>query len=270
MIRRAAYVAIVAGLSLSGCTNLIPVKEQVTTITVPHSAGGGLDVAARNGFIVIKSSPRADIQIIATLRMTTDDRLAGTTISANRDAAGTLIVAATPPGGNWLGSEGCSFDITMPDVNGVSARSGNGRIEITGTAGPATLQTSNGAIFVNQHAGSLNAKTSNGRIEVAGVTGAVKADTSNGAVRVALSPQNAGPVDIDTSNGAVTLEIGPSFAGTVSASTSNGSVTGPKHGPTSFAFEKTGRTKAKLRVGSGGESSTIRSSNGSISIRFAE
>lgn len=270
MIRRAACVALLAGLALSGCTNLIPVKEQVTTVTVPHSSGGGLDVTSRNGFIIVRSSPRADIQIIATLRMTTDDRLAGTIISANRDSTGTLIIAATPPGGTWLRSEGCGFDVTMPEVTGVAARSSNGRIEITGTSGSADLQTSNGAIIVNQHAGNIKAKTSNGRVEITDVSGTVKADTSNGAVRVTLSSQSAGPVDIDTSNGAVTLQLGASFAGTVSASTSNGSITGPKQGSTSFAFEKTGRSKARLRVGSGGEASTIRSSNGSITIRFAE
>lgn len=270
MTRSAVCLALAAGLALFGCTNFLPVKEQVTTITVPHSSGGGLDVTTRNGVIIVRAEPRADVQIIATLRMTTDDRLAGTTITANRDAAGTLLVAATPPGGTWMGSEGCGFEITMPDVRGITARSSNGRIEVSGTAGDADLRTSNGAIIVKKHAGKVSADTSNGRIELSDVSGPVTADTSNGAVRVSLSPQNAGPVDIDTSNGSVTLEIGAAFAGTITASTSNGSVRGPTQGPSTFAFEKSGRSKATLRVGTGGESSAIRSSNGGITIRFAE
>lgn len=272
MIQRVALVALVAGMSVSlgGC--VLATKEQVTTIPVPHKAGAAIDVKAHNGHISVKQSSGSDVQIIATLRMTTDERLATTTIAANRDSSGTLVIVATPPNGQWIGSEGCGFEISVPGATGLTLKSSNGRIDVVGLSGAADLKTSNGAISVEGHDGAVKADTSNGRITISGATGAVACDTSNGAVKVSLAPTGTGPVKIDTSNGAITLVLGKAFSGTITARTSNGSVSGPESTPgyPSFAFERTGRSKAKLKVGTGDTTSTLESSNGAISIRYGE
>lgn len=270
MLRRAALTAIAAGLclGLSGC--VLATKEQVTTIPVPHVASSGLNVSAHNGSILVHTGGPASVQIVATLRMTTDERLAATTISANRDTQGVLTVLATPPGGSWFSNEGCSFDISLPDAAGVTLKSNNGRIELTGSSGNALLRTSNGAIKVERHSGPLDADTSNGRIEVTSARGPVKAQTSNGSVRVSLAPEGAGPIDIDTSNGAVTLELSTSFSGLIAAKTSNGSITGPE--PRSDSQTVTTLSKkrghAKFQVGTSNQESVIDTSNGSITIRI--
>jgi hypothetical protein len=271
MIQRVAIVAAAAGLSLSlgGC--VLATKEQVTTIPVAHRAGSAINVSAHNGHISVKAGG-SDVQIVARLRMISDERLAATAIAANRDSAGVLVIAAMPPNGRWMSNEGCGFDITLPGASGVTLKSNNGRIEIAGLSGAADLKTSNGAITVAAHDGPVKADTSNGRISVNGATREVECDTSNGSVKVAMAPTGTGPVKIDTSNGSISLVLGKAFSGAISARTSNGSVSAPEKMPggASFAFERSGRNRAMMKVGSGGAESELGTSNGGISISYGE
>lgn len=272
MIRRTALTVMASGLclALGGC--VLATKEQVTTIPVPHMAGSALIVTAHNGHITVHTASGSQVQVVATLRMTSDERLATTTITANRDTAGALVIAATPPGGSWQSNEGCGFDVSLPDVQNATLKSNNGRIELAGASGAAIVKTSNGSISISRHSGSIDADTSNGRIEIDGASGPVKAETSNGSVRIVLGSGSAGPVNVETSNGAVTLQVASSFAGTISAKTSNGSISAPeaRSGSTPISVDRSGRTQATVRIGTGGPDSSIRTSNGSITIRFAD
>ena len=63
--------------------------------------------------------------------MVSDERLLATTISANRDGSGVLVIEATPPDGGWKSSEGCAFDISIPDAKDVTLKSSNGAIQAT-------------------------------------------------------------------------------------------------------------------------------------------
>jgi len=273
MKRPLIALSLLAGLALSlgGCV-VIDTKEQVKTFPVPYIAGSPVNVKAHNGHIKVKKAAGAEVQVIATLRMQSDERLNATVISANRDGKGTLVIVATPPDNKWLSSEGCAFDITVPDAVGVTLTSDNGRIEATGLAGAAELKTSNGAIVIQSHDGPVTAESRNGRVEVSSAAGPVRCSTSNGAVKVSLGPSNSGPVQIDTSNGAISLALSRSFAGTISASTSNGSISTPdiesRH--PSIDVNRVGARKASVKVGPGGTTSTLSTSNGSISISFTE
>lgn len=271
MFRRSALLVLAAGLCLplTACMVSIDTKEQVTTIPVPHVAGSGLKVVTRNGHITAKKSEGSDIQIIATLRMQSDERLQGTTISANRDGTGVLVIGAMPPGGEWRSNEGCSFDISVPDASGINFKSSNGRIEIAGLSGKAEVESSNGALVVSSHNGPVHAETSNGHIDVTGATGPVDCSTSNGAVRVSLA--GPGPVRIDTSNGSITLEVGKAFAGSIEIRTSNGSISTPTAAPgfPSLTVQREGKEHAKVTLGTGPRSA-LETNNGSVTVKLAE
>lgn len=269
MIRRSALLILAAGLCLPLTACVIDTKEQVTTIPVPHVAGSGLKVTTRNGHISVKKSTGPDVQIIATLRMVSDERLHNTTISANRDGSGVLVIAATPPDGNWQSNEGCGFDVALPEAKGVTLKSSNGAVEISGLSGSAELESSNGSVTVSSHDGPVHAETSNGRIEVSAATGSVKCSTSNGSVHVVLN--GPGPVNIDTSNGAITLAVGKAFVGSINARTSNGSISTPSAAPgyPSLVVQREGKNHAKVTLGSG-PASELETSNGSVTIMLAD
>jgi DUF4097 and DUF4098 domain-containing protein YvlB len=185
-------------------------------------------------------------------------------VLTNRKDDGTLDVRVVWPENKRRGNEGASFEVEIPDANGVALDTSNGAITLAGMRGPAKLDTSNGAITVEGHDGSVVADSSNGKVVLNEVTGKVNADTSNGAIEVRLADSNPGPVRLDTSNGRCTLGVGSAFGGTIEADTSNGRVT--VSGLDGLATAKTTKTSGKVTFSNPGEKSVIDTSNGSIEI----
>jgi len=250
---------IIAGSS--GCSESAP-HHETRTSTVPHVTGRALYVETGNGEVDIHRAGTDQVTVTAKIRATTDERLKAARVVTERDADGTLRVTVEWPDNKRRGSEGCSFDIAIPDAIGVTAQSSNGGITLRGLAGDADLRSSNGEIDVRDHDGAVRARTSNGGIELVNVT-KVDADSSNGSVNIRLRSDATGPVRADTSNGNVTLEVGPAFAGEVVCSTSNGSIRDRTGRATSTTQHSNKR--ATFRFGDGGQS-TLDTSNGTITI----
>jgi len=264
----AAVGLVAAGLLASGCSWSEPMFEQSTTAKAPHVAGSGIKVVARNGSVSVAQAAGTEVSITANLKMRSQERLGQVTVVANRDAAGVLVISATPPADGWRGNEGCGFDVIVPEAVGVEVQTSNGRIEVGGLAGAAKLESSNGRITVERHAGDVVAKTSNGRITLNLVAGTVDAHSSNGSITVSLADAAPGPVKIRTSNGTVNLEMGKGFKGTLDIDTSNGSVQVPS--AQGVKVTKRGKKSATLVVGEGGGQSQIKTSNGSVTVTVRE
>lgn len=226
---------------MGGCLNGYATFRGTKTSSVAHIAGSPLDVDTENGSITIVLSARPDVQIESSFAAVSAERLAAVTVEAIRKPDGTLSVHALWPDGGAKGNEECSFTITLPDAKGL------------------TLKTSNGAIKTNGTTGSINAQTSNGSVALLNHVGEVHAHTSNGSVEVALADDSAGPVEIRTSNGSVTLEVGKLFSGSLSGSTSNGKVT--------FEGFDTAAANNTVQVGASTTPSTVKTSNGRVTIR---
>ncbi len=223
---------------------------------IAHVAGSSVKVESENGSIKLTKAGTAEVTIHATVRAKTQERLDAVKITANREAGGVLHVFAQWPT-KRENSEGVSFEIQVPDANGVTLNTSNGSLIIGALAGQAELTTSNGAITISGHEGSAAIKTSNGQITVSDLTGMLTAKTSNGGISVTLPDANQGPANLTTTNGSIKLSVGKEFKGTVSASTSNGRVTTPE-----------GAAKGNSATWKAGEGSpsTLQSSNGSITI----
>ncbi|MCG3121916.1 MAG: hypothetical protein GIKADHBN_00289 [Phycisphaerales bacterium] len=270
-----------AATLLGGCVGLgwEPANFKATrTLNVAHVAGKAVDVETGNGAISVVRGSTSEVTIVANLKATTQERLDATVVSADRDPDGTLVVRVLWPE-QRKGSEGCSFEITVPDAVGVRVDTSNGGVTLAGLAGEAVLETSNGAIKVRDHNGSVHADTSNGAIELVEVGGPVFADTSNGAVTVVLRMDAAGPVNVSSSNGAIDVTLSPEFGGTLDADTSNGSVSfsslpGSARASTSkgrarieFARSAAASTTDVENGSAQGGNSRLDTSNGSITIK---
>jgi DUF4097 and DUF4098 domain-containing protein YvlB len=245
--------------------------EQTVNASAPHVPGETIKARANNGSITVTRGEGKDIGVTARLKMETDDRIKGTTISVNRLDDKTLEIQAVPPDNKWKSSEGCSFEVRVPEAVAVNLSTSNGRIECVGMSGSSRLKTSNGAVVVKDHAGEIIVRTSNGKIEATNVSGPVDAETSNGSVTARLSDNGAAPVNIQTSNGSITLELPHTCAGSYSAHTSNGRITVPSALPSGKSGSYTSevrKTSGKFRIGDGGPESNLETSNGSISVTF--
>ncbi len=231
--------------------------------TLAHASGEAIDISTENGAVEIRRGG-SEISVAASMRATTQERLREMSVTVERGADGTVMVRPVWAKGGRVGSEGCSMVVTLPDVDGVTVRTGNGRILVAGSAGDCVLETSNGAIQVDGPAGAVRAKTSNGRVTLTSVASA-NVDTSNGSVSVTLAEDGPGPVTVDTSNGSISLAIGGGMKGAVTASTSNGRVTESSGLATRSTM--TGSKRGVFEFGGvGTPASSLDSSNGSITI----
>jgi hypothetical protein len=244
-----------------------PLQERTADLVPPHVTGKPVEVQAHNGAVSVRRAAGEAAAVHATLRMETVERLSDTTIAADRQGDGTLLIRAIPPAGGWHSGEGCGFEVTVPDASGVTVTGDNGRIEVEGLGGNADLRTSNGAVAVRNHSGPVAAATSNGRIEVFAAHGPVNARTSNGRVSIALADDGTGPFTVQTSNGAIELTLSPAFRGVVNMATSHGSIHAPDGN--GMTLRSTGTRTATLTVGDGGRTSDAQTSNGSITVKRA-
>lgn len=230
--------------------------SETRTITVPHVAGSRLDVRTRNGSVEVREGGVDTVQVTATIRARSQDRLAKTSVTTRRTDDGTLEVRVEWPDGPKRG-EGASIVVVTPSARHVSAAGSNGDILVhAADCKEVDARSSNGNIVVHAPGASVKAASSNGEIELKGVSSADVA-TSNGRVSVELAPQSAGPLAIHTSNGPVDLTVGPAFGGVLRATTSNG----PVHVAAPRALARDGG----FDFGPGA-SSVISTSNGSVRV----
>lgn len=272
-----------AGCSMSSCSMDWQVESGQQSLTAAATANGMLDIATDNGTVEVVQAPVSVIEIAATVRARTAERLSATQVKTEAGADGGTRVFVEWPGGRREGNEGCSLVIRVPSSHGVKVDTSNGRVTLEGLSGTADIETSNGSVMITRHSGSAKVHTSNGRIEVIDgggdlslttsngviraerIDGSVVAKTSNGSVQIALNPDAKGPMDISTSNGAIKVQVGPGFCGVVDADTSNGSVT-----LTGATGVQSGRSSAKGTYGSGESPCRLRTSNGRIEITKVE
>jgi DUF4097 and DUF4098 domain-containing protein YvlB len=249
----------------TGCSFVDAAKfRAVKTVTAPCAAPAPLDVATGNGDITVTRADVSEVQISATIKATTQERLDAARVTAEHGPDGTLLVRVEWPEGKRLPNEGCAFDIRVPDVTSLTLKSTNGTLRTAGLSGPATLTTSNGEVVVSGHRGPVKAASSNGQISLLDVESAA-ADTSNGDVVVRLLPDSPGPVNAQTSNGEIVLTVGPEFQGAVKASTSNGQVLNASGMGVTVGAAR--RNQAVFSFGKGKQPCSLQSSNGSITIR---
>jgi hypothetical protein len=259
--------------------------EETRALTAP--AASAVVVRTQNGFIALRRGTSPDTAVTATLRAQTKERLAAARVVADRQPDGALLLAVEWPGGRPLGSEACSFDVTLAAVtDAVTADTTNGAITLASLSGPARLHTTNGRVAVDDHRGDVTAVTTNGAVVLTRVTGDADAHTTNGAVElrdvggratahttngrvtVALAG-GAGPVDVCTTNGSADVTLPKSFAGRLSLATSNGAIRYPAAAPTLHDLSRS-RTSASFSLGDNAASSTVQTTNGSIDVRLAD
>lgn len=272
---------------MGGCDWESAKYKSEKALSVSHVAGTGLDVQTENGKVVVRRGGTGEVAIKATVRAMTQERADGAKVTAGRSAgadasgANALVVRVDWPEGKREPSEGCTFEITIPEAAWVRLNSSNGGITIENLGGTADLKTSNSSIEVKGHqgdvkastsnasvrasdiGGSLEAQTSNSSMTITDVDGFVKATTSNGTVNLSLSRLSKGPIHVKTSNGSVNLDLPTGYVGKLDLHTSNGSI---KHSGFPNAQYDYAKGHGVLQLGGGGEESTVNTSNGSIKV----
>ena len=297
-------------LLLPGCIEAVKARKTVN-LSLDHIPASALAVNTRNGAISVIASDEyervmIESQICCTggTRAEAERRLAQSTIRADRDSSGRLVIAPVFPD-QARGSDGAGITVRLPDAGGVTADTSNGSVTVHGVDGEVkihtsngavtvehvdgslTVDTSNGAVTVRDHhgravidtsngtvrvfgqVGPLEADTSNGAVIVEDLAGSADIDTSNGAVQLTLRGDQSGPIDLRTSNGSVTIIVGPAFVGELSLHTSNGGFRiNDRLGR--IRRQSMEKHRANLLIGEGGPSSRASTSNGRVTLTIAD
>ncbi|MBN2163882.1 MAG: hypothetical protein JXR25_15830 [Pontiellaceae bacterium] len=225
----------------------------------------GLDVRTANGSIRVLRGDGDETIVTAHLRCRTQERLDAAEVVVERGTDQVLNVYVDWPGEGRRGSEGCNFEIVLPEVAGVTLKSSNGGLYCENLGGDAMLTTSNGGVEVIGQSGRVAVHTSNGRIVVRNVNGECNLKTSNGAIK-AYGVNN--PISAQSSNGRIFMELGPGFSGEMRVSTSNGSL--DINELSDAVLLSSSRNQLQFRIGESGASSSASTSNGGIRIRSAD
>ena len=173
-------------------------KDEI--VTAPFVGGTSLKVQAWNAQISVKQKDGENVRVTAKITANTNTRLELPHVEVKYDDDNSLIVSAVWP--DRKGDEGVGFEIEVPAVSGIQARTQNDAIEVVGLSGRAELKSTNGPIQIRNHDGPVIAETSNDKIVVAHVTGDLNVNTSNDRITIA---DNLGNISARTSNGPISV-----------------------------------------------------------------
>ncbi len=232
--------------------------------TCPLQQNGRFILQNENGSVTIVAWDRKEVKIEAEKivragREAEARKLMEATEIIVRQGANSVEVDTRTPrtgGGDnfwsWMfggesGNVTVNYVITVPMDIHLKVRSVNGKIEARQISGHAELETTNGGVEVDEAVGSVSAETTNGRIQVS-------------LAKVADNES----MYFETTNGSVVAAFPQNFSATISARTTNGAINCDF--PVAVAG-RMGRNELEGKIGNSGGRVTLRTTNGSISIR---
>lgn len=273
--RTVVVAALITSSLLTGCSVFTTAIKSDRQIVRETEAVPGIEllVETRNGAIEIvvdetRSSVGIDTVITCsgTTQVEADQRVADASLDVTLGTDRVLSISPVFPGERRRG-DGAKIVVRLPEAASITARTGNGKIDVTGGEGTLVADTSNGPIRIDGFVGPITADTSNGAVVAHNVHGVAKIDTSNGRVTLTLHEDCTDAFEVETSNGSVDVTVGASFEGTIEARTSNGSID-IVDATERIAQKDQDRSRALLTIGSSSAQSTITTRNGSVRINL--
>jgi DUF4097 and DUF4098 domain-containing protein YvlB len=188
--------------------------------------------------------------------------------------------------GIHLGSRSAKLIVSAPASSNLSAKSGDGAIDVDRITGRIELRSGDGSIRGRSLGGEVRAHTGDGAITLDGVKGALDVDTGDGSIRASgaftslrartgdgsvdiRADPGSSPTDdwsITSGDGSITLELPDGFNGDLDAHTGDGRVH-VENVTLSNVTGEIGKSSVRGRLGSGGRAVKVRTGDGSITLR---
>jgi DUF4097 and DUF4098 domain-containing protein YvlB len=244
-----------------------------------------------DGSIEIRPWDKPEVQVVVEKRGRDKQDVDLIEVQATQDGNRVEITVTEPQNRG-----GFSFDfhnrrsarlfVSVPASSDVSARSGDGSIDIEKVNGTVQLRSGDGSINGRLLTGAVNAHTGDGAITLADVKGELTVDTGDGqislggqltsvharsgdgSVTIEAEPGSAaeGDWDIVTGDGSVTLAVPDGFGAELDAHTGDGGIR-VEDITLSNVSGMLGRNTVKGRLGAGGRNLRVRTGDGSITLR---
>lgn len=230
--------------------------------TLPLKAGDRFSLTNTNGFIRVTTWDRDEVEISALKTAYRDkDNLDRVKIEVESFGSSVRVDTVYEKFRNLRVK--VDYEVKVPAGAILERiRSTNGDVELTGRFADVKAGTTNGDIRVDGAEGRLDLGTTNGGIRGRNLKGSVDADTTNGSIHLDLN-EISGDIRAGTTNGSVELRLGGSLNAEFNAHSTNGSIT--VDFPVTVQGEVS-RRRIRGRIGSGGPSIEIGTTNGSIRV----
>jgi DUF4097 and DUF4098 domain-containing protein YvlB len=277
-IKGLALPAVLAALlAAPGCVEIsgADLNKYVERDEKHFAVAGRPDVALAtfDGSIEIRPWDKADVQVVVEKRGRNHDDVAA--IEVNAEQHGNRIeVSVTHPKHDHTGfnfdfhSRSARLIVSVPAASDVTAKSGDGAIDIEGVTGHTQLRSGDGHIRARMIAGDVDIHTGDGSITLEGQLTAVRVHTGDGSVTIrADSGSSAGADwDIVTGDGSVTLAVPDGFGAELDAHTGDGRIR-MNDLTLSNVTGTIGRNSLRGRLGDGGRAVRVRTGDGSITLK---
>jgi hypothetical protein len=245
-----------------------------------------------DGLIQVRSWDRNEV--LVEIERRGPDQSSADELVVNQTQEGNRIAIEAPSArnrrsvvsfGSWV-SQSVNFTVTAPRRLQLTARTGDGLIEVHDFEGTIDLNSGDGRIVASNVNGQVQAHTGDGSIQIDDVTGGVNADsgdgsieiggrleevtvrTGDGAVRVDAADGSAMKSDwrITTGDGRIGLRVPQGFNAAVDAVTGDGTVQVEGISTGSSDGDESDRRRVVGQLGSGGATLRLRSGDGSIDV----
>lgn len=299
------FAAVLLGVTVAACDITVGAAEVTVKEEKRFAVIGAttLDLSTFDGSIQVRGWDRQEVLVEVVKRGRDQAAVDEITVSAT-EKDGTIRIDVPRPTLvetlNWGTSPSASLVVTAPVSSTLLARSGDGSITLKRLAGKIDVRTDDGSIRIAEVKGDLSARTGDGSVRAEqfegtadietgdgsigldGVVRQLRLDTEDGSIQVKIREGSVMDADwsITTGDGSVRLELPPSFSAELNATTGDGRIVVDDAGEAATRAERPERRdragdertdrerrSARLSLGSGGKALTLRSGDGTITIR---
>jgi hypothetical protein len=221
-------------------------NETVLTKTFTLNQNALVTVSNVNGTITVEASDGPEAELIVTKRGGSEQ---------DREAA--LVKFFIDNGRLSLRTELPRFSKNMEVRYELKLPRELGRVEIIST---------NGSIGISDITALISAESTNGSIQLGDVTGVAKVETTNGNIKAELTqvPPDR-PMDFKSTNGNIEISFNSDFSANLTAETTHGSIRLDEEFNIPVQKQLVGQ-QAMGRIGQGGPTLSVKTTNGSIKL----
>jgi DUF4097 and DUF4098 domain-containing protein YvlB len=277
-VKNLALPAVLAALlAVTGCVDIVgaDLNAYVERDEKHFSIEGKADVALStfDGSIEIRPWDKPDVQVVIEKRGRDRDDIAALEVHAEQHGNRVEISVTQPKhdgsGFNFhLTNRSAKLIVSLPASSDVSAKSGDGSIDIERVAGHVQLRSGDGSIRGRMLGGDVEANTGDGSIRLDGTLTGVRVRTGDGSVTIRAESGSAPSADWDivTGDGSVTLEVPDGFGAELDAHTGDGGIH-MQEVTLSNVTGHVGKNSLRGRLGDGGHAVRVRTGDGSITLK---
>jgi hypothetical protein len=287
-----AGLLLAAGASAGGCVVSVDSQGQIVREEKQFAVDGVPDLHLQtfDGSIRIQSTDRADVLVEIEKRGPTREAVDRVVVDTSQEG-NRIEVRVRPPareslhGFGFHVSSSARLIVSVPRRADISARTGDGAIEVqrvtgrlelrtgdgsiraSSVSGDLTLDTGDGAVTVDRAEGSLTVETGDGGVNVSGQLSGVKVHTGDGSVVYRAEPGTTmvREWDISTGDGSVALYLPEAFGAELDAHTGDGTIRAELD--VARQDGDNNRRTMRGRIGDGGPRLRVRTGDGSITVR---